>query len=347
MTTVSRSAVFEQLDSLRIPGTDISPVKARGVKGLDISDDGFLQLKLELPEQAADDVDAFRKAVEAALRSIPGVSGVSVSFSMKDQKQDQVQQQNLLPGVRFPLLVGSGKGGVGKSTVTVNLSIALARLGYRVGLMDGDLYGPSIPMMFGVREKPAANEEGKMIPFERHGVKLVSIGFLLDDDTPVIWRGPILHKAIQQFMTDVDWGELDFLLIDLPPGTGDVQLSVAQSASVSGAVAVTTPQDVALIDVKKAVGMFHTLNIPLLGVVENMSYFRCGNCDAIHHIFGGNTTNDAGDKLGAPILGKVPITVAIREGGDAGTPLMVSQPESEAAQVFVSIAQRIAGVLGS
>lgn len=341
MTEISRASLFEALDAVIIPGTDISPVKHKGVKGIDIDEAGNVIVKLDVPAQAAGKEDQLKTAIAASLSKVSGVSSVTTAITVQDKAHGQVQQQNLLPGVRFPLLVGSGKGGVGKSTVTVNLSIALAAMGYKVGLMDGDLYGPSIPLMFGIHDQPYANDEGKIVPFERHGVKLISIGFLLEDDKPVVWRGPILHKAIQQFMKDVDWGELDFLLIDLPPGTGDVQLSVAQSARVSGAVAVSTPQDVALIDVKKAIHMFQMLQIPLLGVVENMSYFRCGNCEQVHHIFGGNRTNDTADKLSAPVLGKIPITVAIREGGDEGLPLMISQPESEAADIFRQVAAAI------
>ncbi len=341
MTEISRASLFEALDTVILPGTDISPVKFRGVKAIDIREGGHVYVKLEVPSQVSGQEARLEKAVLIALEQVSGVNTATVDIHVQEKAHGQVQQQDLLPDVRFPLLIGSGKGGVGKSTVTVNLSIAFASMGFNVGLLDGDLYGPSIPLMFGIHARPAANEEGKIIPFERYGVKLISIGFLLEDDKPVVWRGPILHKAIQQFMKDVDWGELDFLLIDLPPGTGDVQLSVAQSARVSGAVAVSTPQDVALIDVKKAIHMFQMLQIPLLGVVENMSYFRCSSCEQVHHIFGGNQTNDTGDKLSAPVLGKIPITTAIREGGDAGIPLMISQPESEAAGVFRKVAEAI------
>ncbi len=347
MGKISRIQIYDKLDTIKIPGTDISPIKFKGVRGLDISEDGSVEVRIELPSQAAGHEKKFEAAVKEALLSVEGVKEVSVTLKVQTKAYGEVQQLNLLPNVKHPILIGSGKGGVGKSTVTVNLAVALAKAGYRIGLMDADLYGPSIPTMFAIEGEPMANEKGQIIPFEKHGIKLISIGFLLQDDTPILWRGPLLHKAIQQFMKDVDWGELDFLLIDLPPGTGDIQLSVSQSTRVSGAIAVSTPQDVALIDVKKAISMFRTLKIPLLGVVENMSYFRCTDCGHIHHIFGGNTTMDAGDKLAAEVLGKIPITIAVREGGDSGVPVMILEPESEAATVFTDIAKKIAERLNS
>ncbi|PJB79356.1 MAG: sodium:proton antiporter [Acidobacteria bacterium CG_4_9_14_3_um_filter_49_7] len=342
MSKMSRIQIYDKLDKIQIPGTDISPIKFKGVKGLELTDDGNVEVRIELPSQAKGHELEFRTSVKEALMTVEGVQSVGVTLIIQDKAYGQVERQNLLPNVKHPILIGSGKGGVGKSTVTVNLAVALAKAGYRVGLMDADLYGPSIPTMFAIDEQPEANEKGQIIPLEKHGVKLISIGFLLEDDTPVVWRGPLLHKAIQQFMKDVDWGELDFLLIDLPPGTGDVQLSVAQSTRVSGAIAVSTPQDVALIDVKKAISMFQTLKIPLLGLVENMSFFRCTDCGHIHYIFGGDTKMDAGAKLAAEVLGKVPITIAIRECGDDGIPVTLREPESEAATEFNSVAKKIA-----
>jgi ATP-binding protein involved in chromosome partitioning len=246
-----------------------------------------------------------------------------------------------IPNVRHVLLVMSGKGGVGKSTVCTNLALALKRHGYRVGLLDADMYGPSIPTMLGITGRPK-NDGERIVPLERFGVKLMSIGFLLDDPkAPVVWRGPMLHSALLQFVKDVAWGELDFLLLDLPPGTGDVMLSLSQNLKTSGAVVVTTPQDVATADVFKSVAMARKVGIPLLGVVENQSYFVCGKCDERHFIFGEGGGQKVAEQAGAPLLGQVPIKTEIREWGDAGTPIVQASPGSETARAFMDLAEAV------
>jgi ATP-binding protein involved in chromosome partitioning len=255
-------------------------------------------------------------------------------------------KDNLIPGVKYVIAVSSGKGGVGKSTVAVNLAVALGLTGAKVGLLDADIYGPNIPMMMGV-SKPPEQMDGKIVPAESHGVKLISMGFFVPEDTAVVWRGPMVHTAIQQLFRDVLWGELDYLLIDLPPGTGDAQLTLTQLVPLTGAVTVTTPQEVALHDVRKGMMMFQKVNVPLLGIVENMSYFLCGHCGERTEIFSHGGGERAAAKLGIPFLGRVPIDPAIRDGGDSGTPIVVADPASPQSAAFREIAQKIiAGVTG-
>ena len=250
-------------------------------------------------------------------------------------------EENPLPGVKHIIAVSSGKGGVGKSTVTVNVSVALKQLGYAVGLMDADIYGPNIPMMIGVAKEPVKEGE-KILPAEGQGIKVISMGFFVPEDTPVVWRGPMVHSAIQQFFRDVVWGELDYLLIDLPPGTGDVPLTLSQLVPLTGAITVTTPQEVALQDVRKGMMMFKKVNVPLLGVIENMSYFVCGHCGEHTEIFSTGGGERAAQKFEIPFLGRVPIDPAIREGGDQGNPIVSNDPYSPQAQAFLQIAKTLA-----
>ena len=246
-----------------------------------------------------------------------------------------------VPGVKHVILVMSGKGGVGKSTVASNLALALSRMGHSVGLLDADIYGPSIPTMFGITGQPLS--DGKQIqPLERFGIKLMSIGFLLEDPkSAVVWRGPMLHGALLQFLKDVNWGTLDFLLLDLPPGTGDVALTLSQKVRSTGAVIVTTPQEVALQDVYKSVSMAQKVGIPLLGVVENESYFVCDGCEKRHELFGSGGGQSVADFAKAPLLGQIPLHPSVRQWGDAGTPVVQAAPESETAQAFVSVALKL------
>ncbi|MDA2910689.1 Mrp/NBP35 family ATP-binding protein [Nitrospiraceae bacterium AH_259_D15_M11_P09] len=252
----------------------------------------------------------------------------------------ETSSQNLLPQVKHVVAVSSGKGGVGKSTVAVNLAVALAASGAKVGLLDADIYGPNVPMMLGVGKQPE-QKEGKIIPAESHGVKVISMGFFVAEDTAVVWRGPMIHSAIQQFLRDVIWGELDHLLVDLPPGTGDAQLTLAQLVPLCGAVTVTTPQEVALYDVRKGMMMFQKVNVPLLGLIENMSYFVCGHCGERTEIFSHGGGERAAEKLGIPFLGHIPIDPAIRAGGDIGMPIVVADPASPQAKAFREIADAL------
>ncbi len=251
----------------------------------------------------------------------------------------------LLPDVKNVIAVSSGKGGVGKSTVAANVACALALSGAKVGLLDADLYGPNIPMMMG-SDKGPEQKDGKIVPVESYGVKLISMAFLVPEETALVWRGPMVHQYLQAFFRDVLWGELDYLLLDLPPGTGDVQLSISQMVPLAGAITVTTPQEVALHDVRKGMAMFQKVNVPLLGIVENMSSFVCGHCGERTDIFSHGGGERAAEKLGIPFLGRIPIDPAIRDGGDSGHPIVVANPSSPQAAAFREIAQKLMGALG-
>jgi len=246
-----------------------------------------------------------------------------------------------LPGVKNIVAVGSGKGGVGKTTISVNLSVALAKLGHKVGLLDGDVYGPNVPIMLGL-DTQLTTDGQKIVPAEQYGLHVVSIGFLTQDDAPVIWRGPMLHGVIQQFFREVRWPPLDYLIVDMPPGTGDVALSLSQTVPVTGAVLVTTPQKVSLADTRRAIRMYQKLNIPTLGLIENMSYFVCPNCQHESDIFGKGGGEGLATAMGVPFIGRIPMYEPIRRGGDAGMPLVLSEPDSPSAMAFLSAAEQMA-----
>jgi ATP-binding protein involved in chromosome partitioning len=274
--------------------------------------------------------------------ALPGVESVSVTMDAEVPKGRGLGERLTVPGVRNIVAVSSGKGGVGKSTVAVNLSVSLARDGARVGLMDADVYGPNVPLMLGVAASRPAINGNKLVPLEAHGIRLMSMAVLKPGDEPMIVRGPILHGLVRQFLQDVDWGELDYLIVDMPPGTGDVQLSLAQLVPVQGAVLVTTPQEVALVDVRRALRMFEAVNVPVLGVVENMSYFIAPDTGARYNIFGEGGGQRLSDEYGVPFLGAIPLGMKVREGGDSGVPVVVSDPDSPQARAFRSVAEEVA-----
>jgi ATP-binding protein involved in chromosome partitioning len=296
-------------------------------------------LRIKLPSPSPTIEAKARRRLEEACRSA-GIGDVSIAIDVEVPTRE-VMGDDPIPGVRNVILVMSGKGGVGKSTTAVNLTLALAKLGHRVGLLDADIYGPSIPTMMGVSGQPIS-KDGKMIsPLERFGVRMMSIGFLLEDDKQaIVWRGPMLHGALQQFLKDVDWGPLDFLVLDLPPGTGDVALTMAQKLKVTGVVMVTTPQEVALQDVYKSVSMCHKLSLPIVGVIENMSYFvdPAGNR---HDLFGKGGGQKIADFAQSPLLGQIPIVQAVREQGDKGFPIVQADPSSDVSRVFLSVAEAL------
>jgi len=250
-------------------------------------------------------------------------------------------QRHPIPGVKNLIAVASGKGGVGKTTVAVNLALALVKLGHKVGLLDADVYGPSVPVMLGLTERPRADEQKRIEPIERHGLKAISMGLFVEDAKPIIWRGPMITKLLVEFVRNVLWGELDYLVIDMPPGTGDAQLTICQQVPLVGGVIVTTPQEVALLDVKRGVTMFREVNVPVLGVVENMSYHICRKCGGKHDLFGSGGGQQMARRFGIPFLGALPLVRELREGGDRGTPIVAAQPEHPQAQAFVEIARRV------
>ena len=260
------------------------------------------------------------------------------------QAPNQQQSPQLLPGVKHIIAVSSGKGGVGKTTVSVNLAISLAKTGASVGLLDADIYGPNVPLMMGLNQQPDVHDDEKIIPLEAHGVRFMSLGVITDANTPIIWRGPIVGKVIQQFMMDVHWGELDYLVVDLPPGTGDAQLTLSQTVPLSGAVIVTTPQNVAIEDVHRGIEMFRKVNVPLLGIVENMSYFLCPCCGDKTPLFGDGGGTRVADAFSLPLLGQIPIQPEIRIGGDEGQP--ISLGDNEPARSFADVAKKLKEMLG-
>ncbi len=340
---VSRAALFDILNAYTVPGTSATLTVLKAVKGLDV-EEGRVTVLLQLLDAYQDREQAIKQALVDAIRPQPGVEAVEVEIAW--EKGAQVEFKNLLPGVKRCVVVGSGKGGVGKSTVTVNLAIALAQRGLKVGLLDSDLYGPSIPMMLGLKDSPLASPEGRILPLEAFGVKVMSMGLLIEEDRPVIWRGAMLNKALQQFLKDVEWGGLDVLFIDLPPGTGDVQLTLVQNAQVDGAIVVSTPQDVAFLDARKAIGMFGVVKIPVMGVIENMSSFICPGCGQETQIFGHGGVRAAAARMELPFLGEVPIDLTIREGGDSGSPLVAAHPDSPQTKVFLGMAEVLQARLG-
>src|SRR5438552_2312583 len=338
---VEQTSVLEALKVVRDPDLNRDIVSLGFIKELTI-DGGRVAFTIELTTPACPVKDQMRDQARAAVMQVPGVSAVDVNLSARVREAVGADGGRVaLPGVKNVIAVGAGKGGVGKTTVAVNLAIALAKCGSRVGIIDGDIYGPNVPIMLGMKEQLATDGQ-KIIPAEKFGLQVISMGFLTADDAPIIWRGPMLHGALQQFFREVRWGNLDYLIIDLPPGTGDVVLSLSQTVSVAGAIVVTTPQQVSLADSRRALAMYKKLNIPTLGIDENMSYFVCPNCTHEADIFGhGGGERMAGD-LGVPFLGRIPIYQPIREGGDVGVPLMISEPDSPAARAFMAAAERTA-----
>ena len=336
-----RDAVLSALRVVVDPDIRRDIVTLGFVKDLSIAN-GRVAFTIELTTPACPVKDQLREQAMNAVRALGGVSQVDVQLTAKVRSASAPETgRPPLPGVKNVIAVGAGKGGVGKTTVAVNLAVALAKCGGRVGLLDGDIYGPNIPLMLGLSTQ--LTTDGKQIvPAEKYGVQVVSIGFLTQDDAPIIWRGPMLHGAIQQFFREVAWRDLDYLIVDMPPGTGDVALSMSQTVPVVGSLVVTTPQQVSLSDSRRAVKMYQKLNIPTIGIVENMSYYQCTNCHHEADIFGHGGGEKLAAELSVPFLGRLPVYQPIREGSDAGVPLVVAEPESAAGRAFLTLAERTA-----
>ncbi len=307
--------------------------------------DGLVQVTLAIKREDEAALEPLRQKIEHTLSRLPGVKNAAVVFTAHKAAPPPPASASILPGVKSVIAVASGKGGVGKSTVAVNLAVALAQSGLSVGMLDADIYGPSLPRMLGLNRKPDVRD-GKMVPLEAWGLRCMSIGFLVEEETAMVWRGPMVTGALNQMLTQVEWGTLDVLVIDMPPGTGDIQLTLAQKASLAGAVIVSTPQDIALIDARRGVKMFEQVRVPVLGIVENMSFFACPHCGKHTDIFGhGGAAAEAG-RIGVPFLGEVPLQLAIRETGDGGTPITAADPAGDAANAFRAIATKVAASIG-
>jgi len=338
---IDDAAILEALKVVRDPDLNRDIVSLGFIKGLRIDGDR-VAFTIELTTPACPVKDQMRDQARAAVLRVPGVSSVDVQMSARVREAVGGEgPRQPLPGVKNIIAVGAGKGGVGKTTVAVNLALALAQCGSKVGMVDGDVYGPNVPIMLGINTQLTTDGQ-KIVPAVRYGLQVISMGFLTSEDAPIIWRGPMLHGTLQQFFREVRWAELDYLIIDMPPGTGDIALSLSQTVPVAGAIVVTTPQKVSLADTRRAIAMYKKLNIATLGVIENMSYFVCPDCHHESDIFGHGGGEQLAAELHVPFLGRVPIYQPIREGGDSGVPLVISEPESPAARAFVTAAEKAA-----
>ncbi|HJR57387.1 MAG TPA: Mrp/NBP35 family ATP-binding protein [Rhizomicrobium sp.] len=362
--TVSRNDVLAALDQVIDPVSGRSVVQQDMVQGLVVRD-GHVGFALEVSADRGAQAEPLRAEVEATAKRVPGVLSVTAVLtahegtpapSMRhDHNHDHGHAHGAprppqpagpkgVDGVRHIIAVASGKGGVGKSTVAVNLALSLTRLGLKVGLLDSDVYGPSVPRLLDIKEKPVA-ENRRIWPIEKYGLKTMSIGFLVKEDEAVIWRGPMVQSALTQMMNDVNWSPLDVLVLDMPPGTGDAQLTITQRVALTGAVIVSTPQDIALIDARKAIAMFHKVKVPILGLVENMSMFICPGCGQSHPIFGHGGARATAEAMDAPFLGEIPLVPRIRELSDAGRPMAVTEPDGPEAAAFLAVAEKVRAAL--
>ena len=339
--SLTADQVLNALKSVQDPDLKRDLVSLGFIKHLTI-DGGRVAFQIELTTPACPVRDLMRDEAREAVSAIPGVTSVDIGMTSQVRSSITPTATALAPTIKNIIPIASGKGGVGKSTVSANLALALSRTGARVGVMDADVYGPSIPMILGITSQPEVDEQNRITPIERDGLKVISMGFFMKPEEAVIWRGPMLHKTVQQFLGGVLWGDLDYLIIDLPPGTGDVQLSLCQLIPITGAVIVSTPQDVALNVAQKAIAMFKKLNAPILGVIENMSYYTCSHCGKRDDIFGSGGAKKIAERLGIPFLGEIPLATPIRVASDAGQPLVASQPDSPAAKALIAAAERLA-----
>ena len=345
MTQPTQQQVLDALKKVRFPGLSRDIVSFGFVQDLKI-ENGVVSLIIRFQTENPAVGQQIQREAEAAVRGIEGVTDARITLDVGPRQAapgagGTAAPATILPGVKATIAVASGKGGVGKSTVSTNLALAIHALGYTVGLLDADIYGPSQQMMLGIEGRPMVGDDEKIIPMQNHGIKTMSLGLITRPDEPVIWRGPMVMKALDQFLTDVSWGELDFMVIDLPPGTGDAQLTITQKVPLTGAVVVTTPQDVALIDARKGLAMFRKVNVPVMGIVENMSFYICRHCGEREEIFGHGGGKKTAEMLGVPFLGEVPLDPKVVVGGDTGQPIVVLDPDSPAAAAFREVARQI------
>src|SRR5689334_8449936 len=361
MSAVTEQQILDALGRVADPDKGADIVSLGMVSGLVIRD-GNVAFAIEVESERGPRLEPLRKTAEKAVEALPGVLSVTAVLTAQALSRERAAPpppgaaggragvrtaRGAVPGVGAIVAVASGKGGVGKSTVAANLALGLKANGLRVGVLDADIYGPSMPRMLGITGKPQMADAKILRPMENYGLKCMSIGFLVPEDTPMIWRGPMVMSALQQMLRDVAWGELDIMIVDMPPGTGDAQLTMAQQVALAGAVIVSTPQDIALIDARKGLNMFTKVNVPVLGIIENMSYFLCPHCGERSDIFSHGGARREAERLGTDFLGEVPLDLAIRETSDEGRPIVVAQPESQHAQIFRQMASRIAEQLGS
>ena len=339
--SVTVEIVQNALKSVIDPNTGKDLISSRSVKNVKV-DDGQVTLDGVLAYTAKSQIDLMRKLGIACLRELPGVKNVSANVTMSIVAHTVQRGVNLLPNIKNVIAISSGKGGVGKSTTAVNLALALAAEGATVGMLDADIYGPSQPMMLGITGRPESIKENTIEPMEGHGIQAISIGFLIDPDSPMVWRGPMVTSALEQLLRQTNWRDLDYLIVDMPPGTGDIQLTLSQKVPVTGAVIVTTPQDIALLDARKGLKMFEKVGIPILGIVENMSTYICPKCNHEEHIFGQDGGKKMCEEYGVDFLGSLPLNLSIRLHADSGRPTVVEDPDGAISVIYKAIARKIA-----
>ena len=333
--------IYEKLEKFNDPISN-KPLNKNNNNVNIVTKDSHAHISITINPKDEDKYGVLSSNLNDALKDIKGLLSVNVIFTAeKNSIAENSEKRRFQINAKNIIAIASGKGGVGKSTFAVNLSVALTKIGCKVGILDADIYGPSIPRMMNISEKPKTNENQKLIPIEKYGIKCMSIGFLIGEDTPTIWRGPMIMKALEQMFNGVEWGELDYLIIDLPPGTGDAQITLAQSSKLSGSIIVSTPQDIALIDARKAINMFKRVDVPVLGVVENMSYFICSNCNERHEIFSHGGARKESEKFKTNFLGELPINKNLRIHSDEGQPMCISEPESDIAKIYIKIAENL------
>ena len=338
---VTEAALLDALKAVIDPNTGRDFVSTKLVKNLKI-EGGDVAFDVELGYPAKSQIPALRKALIAAVRTLPGIDNVSVNLSAKITAHAVQRGVQLMPKVKNIIAVASGKGGVGKSTTAVNLALALAAEGASVGILDADIYGPSQPMMMGIEGRPESGDGQTMEPMVNYGVQVMSIGFLVDVESPMIWRGPMVTQALEQLLRQTNWSDLDYLIVDMPPGTGDIQLTLSQKVPLTGAIIVTTPQDIALLDAKRGLKMFEKVGVPILGIVENMAVHVCTQCGHVEHIFGADGGKKMAEQYGVDYLGALPLNLSIREQADAGRPSVVSDPDGEIAGIYKTVARQVA-----